>query len=117
MKENMGSKTTSLRQKVDGVDDGGRGREREAGAEERVVKEGLDVVDDEEGGGEEVEVGEGGVVKREVGGGVVGDEDGFGGKEGREAGAAREEEEVGEGEVLGDDVIRRGSNEERRCMR
>lgn len=45
------------------------------------------------------------MVEGEVGGGVVGDGDGFGGEESREAGGAGEEEEVGEGEALGDDVV------------
>jgi len=81
------------------------GRRREAVAEEGVVEEGLDAVDSEGGAGEEVGVGERGVVQGEVGGGVVGDGDGFGGEEGGEAGAAGEEEELGEGEALGDDVV------------
>ncbi|WVZ18250.1 hypothetical protein V8G54_005572 [Vigna mungo] len=104
-KEKKGSKTTLLRREPEEDAPEFQERGREAVAVERVVEEGLDAVDGEGRGGEEVGVGEGGVVEGEVGGGVVGDGDCFGDEEGREAGAAGEEEEVREGEALGDDVI------------
>ncbi|WVZ13645.1 hypothetical protein V8G54_011211 [Vigna mungo] len=98
-KEKMGSKTTPLRweSEEDAPEFHKESMELPAGGEERVVEEGLDVVDGEGGGGEEVGVGEGGVVEREVGGRVVGDGDGFAGEKDWEAGAAGEEKEVGEG--------------------
>ncbi|WVY97120.1 hypothetical protein V8G54_029271 [Vigna mungo] len=91
-----------------------KGRGREVVTEERVVEEGLDVVDGEGGGEEEVGVGEGGVVEGEVGRGVVGDQNSFGSEEGKETGTAGEEEEVGEGEPgIGEGPVKDGGG--RRC--
>lgn len=52
-----------------------------------------------------IRMGEEDIVDGEVTDGVIGDGDGFTGEESGEAGVAREEEEVGEGETLWDDMV------------
>lgn len=55
---------------------------------------------------EEVGLGEVGFIDGEVGGGVVGDEEREIGEEGGEVDVVEEEVEFGEGEVVGDNVVR-----------